>query len=70
MPVRESMSIASCEKKPISRIGVLERLLSGSRGSTSKAYPWLVSWVSSQVIQVPHGVPPPAQLFSVPEDET
>ncbi len=70
MPVRGSMSTASWEKKPIASIGVLDSALLGSFGSTSNTKPWPappVKRVSSQVSQVPHGVPPPAQFVLVPE---
>jgi hypothetical protein len=70
MPVAGSMSTASCEKKPIPRIGVLDSSFSGSFGSTSKTYPCPVVRSSSQVSQVPHGVAPPAQLLRVPEEVT
>lgn len=65
------MSTASCEKRPMSRMGVFERSLWGFLGFTSKAQPWFGSLVSSQVSQVPYGVAPPAQLVvACPEEVT
>ena len=74
MPVSGSIAAASWAKRPSPASGVGLRFFVGSAGSTSNTKPWsLVNTsspafhsVSSQVIHVPHGVLPPAQLPTVP----
>ena len=83
-PVVGCTATASWAKRPRNLSGTVAwaRLSAGS-GETSKTQPWSTdadfpasdlpparSSVSSQVSHVPHGVTPPAQLFTVPATPT